>query len=56
MEKKEMYFDVNKARIYKDLYRPSTNLSRFFKTLLGILIHGDSSISNRSYYSSRKTK
>lgn len=53
MEKGEMYFDVNKARIYKKLYRPSMNIPRFVKTLLGIFLVGDSPIS-RPYRTDKK--
>jgi len=56
MKKNEMYFDVHNAKIYKDLYRPSTNISRFFKTLWGIMVVGDSPISSQKYYSNKKTR
>lgn len=56
MEKNSMYYDVNNSKIYKNLYRPSTNISRFFRVLWGILIVGDSPISKNQYYSSRKSR
>ena len=54
MEKNSKYFDVHRARIYKDLYKPSTNLSRFFKSVLGILLIGKSPISKHDHYFTRK--
>ncbi len=50
-----MYFDVNKARIYRKLYQPSINVLTFVKTLFGILLAGDSPIS-QSYRTHRKFK
>ncbi len=55
MEKKDMYFDVNKARIYQKYYRPSTNLWMFVKTLFGIMLIGDSPIS-KDYRVYKRTK
>jgi hypothetical protein len=39
-----MYFDTHKAKILKDLYRPSTNLSRFIKSLFTVVVSGQSPI------------
>ena len=56
MQKNKRYYDVNKSKIYKNLYRPSTNFSRFFKVLWGILVVGDSPISNKKYYNAKKLR
>lgn len=39
-----MHHSVRKVRIYKDAYRPSTNLSHFLRTLLSIIWAGKSPI------------
>ena len=44
MEKNNMYFDTHKAKIHKDLYRPNTNLFRFFKSLFTVVLSGQSPI------------
>jgi hypothetical protein len=56
MQNNSRYYEVEKAKVYKDLYRPSTSLSRFFKTLLGIMVSGNSPISHQKYYSSKRTR
>jgi len=38
-----MYYDTHRAKICKDIYRPS-NIVRFAKSLLAILIMGQSPI------------
>jgi hypothetical protein len=55
MENKRMSYEVNQTRIYKDAYRPSSNLSRFFKAVWSIILVGDSPISKPSYQY-KKTK
>lgn len=49
MEKNTMYFDTNRTKINKDIYRPSSNLLRFLKSLLAVLLVGQSSINHGSY-------
>ena len=45
MLKDNLQYDVRKARIYKEVYRPSSvNLTRFFGSLLSILVHGQSQV------------
>ena len=51
-----MQFDVRKAKIYKDIYRPSTKLSRLFGTLFSIILRGQSQVGSPDYFISRKTK
>lgn len=36
--------DVRRTRIYKGLYRPSSNLARFLGTILSILLRGQSQV------------
>ncbi|HEV9036654.1 MAG TPA: hypothetical protein VGQ51_08540 [Puia sp.] len=42
MKKEQLKHAVRKTRIYKGIYRPSSNLSRFLTTLLSILLQGQS--------------
>ena len=49
MVNKRMNYDVNQAKIYKDAYRPSSNLTRFFKALVSIILMGDSPITTDPY-------
>ena len=49
-----MYFDTNLAKINKDIYRPSSNLVRFVKSLLAVLISGQSPISSHSAHSRKR--
>jgi hypothetical protein len=46
--KKNMYFDTNLSKINKDMYRPSSNLVRFVKSLLSVIMFGQSSITPTS--------
>jgi hypothetical protein len=42
MKKEQLQYEVRKTRIYKNIYRPSSNPSRFLSTLLSILLNGQS--------------
>ena len=54
MENKRMNYDVNQARIYKDAYRPSSNLTHFIKALCSIILIGGSPITTQNYYPKNK--
>jgi hypothetical protein len=56
MKKDHMQYDVRKAKIYKDIYRPSSSPSRFFGTLLSIILHGQSQVGSPDHHFSRKLK
>jgi len=56
MKKSNLQFNARKARIYKDIYRPSSNLSRFLGTILSVILQGQSPVSSPDYYHTRKTK
>ncbi len=45
-----MYFDTHKAKILKDLYRPSPNLGRFFKSLFTVVLSGQSPLGNSAVH------
>jgi hypothetical protein len=49
MEKNPMYYDVHRAKIHKTIYRPSSNIVRFVKSLLAVVMLGSSPISATSY-------
>ncbi|HEV2479919.1 MAG TPA: hypothetical protein VGS79_09640 [Puia sp.] len=45
MQKHYLQYDTRKARIYKEIYRPSSlSLPRFLGTLLSILFQGQSQV------------
>jgi len=44
MKHDHLHYDARNARIYKDIYRPSSKLSRFFGALLSVLIQGQSPV------------
>jgi len=48
--------DVRRTRIYKGLYRPSSNLSRFLGTILSVLLHGQSQVGSTDPFYIRKHK
>jgi hypothetical protein len=56
MENKRMIYDVNQARIYKDAYRPSSNLTHFFKALCSIILIGGSPITTQYHYPTKRLK
>jgi hypothetical protein len=56
MKKDHMHYDVRKTRIYKDIYRPSPNPSRFLGTLLSIILHGQSQVGGTDAHFLRKGK
>jgi len=56
MEKNTMYYEVHKAKIYKKEYRPSTNILRFVKSLLSVILVGESPISGQSSHVIKKIK
>jgi hypothetical protein len=43
-----MYYDVQSAKIHKAIYRPSSNIVRFVKSLLAVVMLGNSPISTPS--------
>lgn len=44
-----MHYDVTHAKIYKTMYRPSSNLVRFAKSLMAVIMQGNSPISTSPY-------
>jgi hypothetical protein len=47
-----MHLDTQRTRIHKDLYRPSANILRVFKTVITVIMHGQSPVGIN--YSKRK--
>ncbi|MDR3714409.1 MAG: hypothetical protein P4L51_16475 [Puia sp.] len=56
MKKNNMQHDTHKAKIYKDIYRPSTNPGRFLRTLLSVILMGQSPVGSGSYLHPKKSK
>jgi hypothetical protein len=54
MKKDHLHYDVRKARIYRDVYRPSSKLSRFFGAILAIIFQGQSPVSSTHLYDYRR--
>ena len=46
MKNKFISFAREEARIYKNYYRPSFNIFRFFNAIFGILISGSTHVSH----------
>jgi hypothetical protein len=44
MQKNTMYYDTHRAKICKDMYRPSSNIFKFLQSLLAVLMVGRSPI------------
>ena len=49
MKNNSAYYHNSNTKICKDIYRPSTNMGRFFKSILSIIMVGKSPISNNTY-------
>ena len=47
-----MLLDTQRTRIHKDLYRPSTNILRVFKSVMSVIMQGQSPVGIN--YSKRK--
>ena len=56
MKKNNMYYDTHKAKIYKDIYRPSPSPTRFLRTLLSVILLGQSPVGSSSYMPPKKSK
>lgn len=53
MKKNPMYYDTHRTKIFKNIYRPSSNLIRFVKSVWSVLVIGHSPISDTSYHRRR---
>jgi hypothetical protein len=56
MNKDQMYFDTRNTKIYKDMYRPSSKISRFIGAILSVILVGQSQVGNPDYHHFRKTR
>lgn len=45
MKNKEIVYAKQAAKIYSNSYKPSYNVFRFVKSILGVLIYGSSTVS-----------
>ncbi len=48
--------DINKVKVYKDFYRPSSNLYRFVRSLLSVMVSGESPAGSSHRYQYIKKK
>lgn len=55
MERNPMFYDTRTTKICKNIYRPSTNLFRFIKSIFAVVMIGESPISKPAY-SKRRIK
>jgi hypothetical protein len=53
MKKDYLRYEVRKAHIYKDIYRPSFKLSYFLGTLLSVILQGQSRTAGSELYRRR---
>ena len=51
-----MYFDTQRVKVYKDSYRPSSNIYRFFKNLMSVIVEGHSPSGNYVHHYNRKRR
>lgn len=54
MQKNAMFFDTHRTKICRDMYRPSSNLVRFVKSLVSVIVVGHSPISNNTSFNRKK--
>lgn len=55
MSNSNYHYNKEKARIYRDAYRPSFNFSNLFKSLLSVILMGQSPLGSISYYRIKKS-
>jgi hypothetical protein len=54
MKNNHLQYEARKARIYKEIYRPSTSPFRFLGSLLSIILQGQSRIGHSEVYGRRR--
>jgi hypothetical protein len=54
MKNKPIIFLYEEARTYKEHYRPSLNIFRFFKSILGVFISGSSPAAHGINYNRKR--
>jgi len=54
MNKDHMSFDTRNTKIYKDIYRPSSKISRFLGTILSVILVGQSPVTHTDHHLRRK--
>jgi len=56
MKKERMYFDTQKAKLYRNFYRRSSNVSTFVRTLLAVIVEGHSPLGDYTRHQSRRKR
>jgi hypothetical protein len=54
MEKNNMYYDTHKVKVYRDIYRRSSNPYRFLGSLLAVIFEGQSPVTSTYRYYNKK--
>lgn len=49
-----MYFDTQRAKVYKDTYRPSSNIYRFVKSLMAVILDGHAPSGSYLHYHKKR--
>ncbi|HVS97090.1 MAG TPA: hypothetical protein VHE54_11425 [Puia sp.] len=55
MKNEQLQHEVRKARIYKGIYRPSSNPARLLSTLVSIILHGHSQVGGSGFGRERRS-
>jgi hypothetical protein len=55
MPNSHQHYNKEKIKIYRDAYQPSSNISHFFKSLLSVILMGQSHVGSISYYRIKKS-
>ena len=53
MKKSAMYYDTHRTRICKDIYKPTTGITHFIRSIWAVLMIGHSPISNTTFAKKR---
>jgi hypothetical protein len=56
MKREKMYFDTQRVKLYKNVYRPSSNISRFVRTLLAVILEGHSPQGDYTHHQARRKR
>ncbi len=54
MKKNNMYYDTHKVKVYRDIYRRSSNPYRFLGSLFSVIREGQSPVTNTYHYHNKK--
>ncbi len=55
MPNNNLHYNKENVRIYKDAYRPSSHFAHFLKSLLSVILTGQSPLGSVSHYHIKKS-